>query len=50
MQDESPGNLGVHIGFVYAGFSVFAVLWSLFYLPESGFRTLEELDELSKNE
>ena len=34
------------VGFVYGGFSIFALLWSLFFLPETGHRSLEELDEL----
>jgi SP family sugar:H+ symporter-like MFS transporter len=38
--------LGARIGFLWGGFSVVATLWTFFYLPETGFRALEELDEL----
>lgn len=46
MQDADYGNLGARIGFVWGGFSVVAALWTFFYLPETGSRSLEELDEL----
>lgn len=46
MQDEGYGNLGGRVGFVYGSFSVVAALWCLFFLPETGSRSLEELDEL----
>ncbi|KAH8884126.1 putative transporter [Thozetella sp. PMI_491] len=46
MQDAGYGNLGGRVGFIYGSFSVVAAVWCLFFLPETGSRSLEELDEL----
>lgn len=46
MQDEGYGGLKGRVGFVYGSFSVLAVVWCLFTLPETKGRNLEELDEL----
>jgi hypothetical protein len=46
IQDPEEGNLGTGIGFIYGGVSMLCVLWCIFFLPETGFRSLEELDEL----
>ncbi|KAF7546714.1 hypothetical protein G7Z17_g8232 [Cylindrodendrum hubeiense] len=46
IQDEGYGNLGACVGFLYGGFSFVAAIWAYLTLPETAFRTLEELDEL----
>jgi hypothetical protein len=46
IQEVGYGGLEGRVGFVYGGFSVLAAVWCLFMLPETGSRTLEELDEL----
>ncbi|WYZ43751.1 hypothetical protein EsH8_VII_000187 [Colletotrichum jinshuiense] len=46
MQDSGYGNLQGRVGFVYGSFSIAAALWTFFLYPETGFRSLEELDEL----
>ncbi|ETS81532.1 hypothetical protein PFICI_06534 [Pestalotiopsis fici W106-1] len=46
MQDEGYGNLQGRVGFVYGSFSIAAALWTFFVYPETGFRSLEELDEM----
>ncbi|KAH8897393.1 putative transporter [Thozetella sp. PMI_491] len=38
--------IGAKIGFLWGGFSLVTVIWCLLFLPETGFRSLEELDEL----
>lgn len=43
---ESPGNLGSRIGFVYGSFSFLAIFFVYFFVPELKSRSLEELDEL----
>lgn len=49
IQDAGYGNLKGKVGFVYGSFSVAAAIWCLFFLPETGKRSLEELDELFEN-
>jgi SP family sugar:H+ symporter-like MFS transporter len=49
IQDAGYGNLGGRIGFIYGAFSLAASVWCLFFLPETGRRSLEELDELFEN-
>lgn len=44
MQDAGYGNLGGKVGFVYGSFSIVAVVWTFFLLPEMKGRSLEELD------
>lgn len=46
MQNAEAGGLEGKVGFVYGSFSIFTVIWALFFLPETGHRSLEELDEL----
>ncbi|RDW91049.1 hypothetical protein BP5796_02214 [Coleophoma crateriformis] len=46
---NSPGNLGAKIGFVYGSFSLVAVFFVYFFVPELSNRSLEELDELFQN-
>lgn len=46
IQDPGQGDLGPRIAFLWGAFSISAFVWALFYLPETGFRSLEELDEL----
>lgn len=41
-----PGNLGSGVGFVYGSFSLIAIAFVYFVLPELRGRGLEELDEL----
>ena len=45
VQDE-PGNLGSRVGLVYGSVSLFTILFVFFLVPETGQRSLEELDEL----
>lgn len=46
MQNKDYGGLEGRIGFVYGSFSVVTAVWCFFFLPETGKRSLEELDEL----
>lgn len=46
IQSSEYGGLGARIGFIYGGFSFATAMWALFFLPETGSRNLEELDEL----
>ncbi|KAL2823732.1 hypothetical protein BDW59DRAFT_163099 [Aspergillus cavernicola] len=46
IRNPEYGNLGGQIGFLYGSFSFVAAVWTLFFYPETGFRSLEELDEL----
>ncbi|KAL0778842.1 hypothetical protein CaCOL14_005100 [Colletotrichum acutatum] len=39
-------NLGGAVTFIYGGFSVIALLWVFFFVPETKNRSLEELDEM----
>ncbi|OHF03673.1 hypothetical protein CORC01_00992 [Colletotrichum orchidophilum] len=39
-------QLGGAVTFIYGGFSVLAVLWVFFFVPETKNRSLEELDEM----
>lgn len=41
--------LGPQIGYVFGGVSAVALIWAIFFLPETGSRSLEELDELFEN-
>jgi SP family sugar:H+ symporter-like MFS transporter len=50
IQDDGYGYLGGRVGFLYGGFSSVAALWTFFVYPETGFRNLEELDELFHKE
>ncbi|KAL5338970.1 general substrate transporter [Aspergillus crustosus] len=43
---SEPGNLGSKVGFVYGSFSVIAVAFIWFCLPEASGRSFEELDEM----
>ncbi|KAI0481289.1 putative transporter [Xylariaceae sp. FL0804] len=43
---NAPGNLGARVGFVYGSFSLIAIPWVFFMVPELKGRSLEELDEL----
>ncbi|RSL84927.1 hypothetical protein CEP52_016298 [Fusarium oligoseptatum] len=49
MQDKGYTGLEGRIGFIYGGFSFITTVWAFFELPETGFHTLEELDELFQN-
>jgi hypothetical protein len=49
IQDARYGNLGGKIGFLYGSFSFLAAIWTFLFCPETGFRSLEELDELFQN-
>lgn len=49
IQDEGYGNLQGRIGFVYGSISILTFVWSIFLLPETKGRSLEELDELFGN-
>ncbi|OKL56640.1 hypothetical protein UA08_08358 [Talaromyces atroroseus] len=44
--EESPGNLGSRVGFVYGSVSIVAMVFVYFLVPEMKGRSLEELDEL----
>ncbi|VUC27439.1 unnamed protein product [Clonostachys rosea] len=46
LQDEGYAGLGGRIGFLYGSFSFIAIVWTYLIVPETGFRTLEDLDEL----
>lgn len=46
MFNPDEGNLGGKIGFIYGGFSVIVIVLLYFYLPETRFRSYEELDEM----
>ncbi|KAL4801801.1 general substrate transporter [Aspergillus unguis] len=46
IQDAGYGNLGGRIGFLYGSFSFAAAVWTFLFYPETGFRSLEELDGL----
>lgn len=48
VQNE-PGNLGAKVGFIYGSFSLIAIFWVFFVIPEMKGRSLEELDELFQN-
>lgn len=39
-------NLGPRVAFIYGSFSLVAVVWAFFFLPELTGRSLEEIDEL----
>ncbi|KAI1342309.1 putative transporter [Xylariaceae sp. FL0016] len=43
---SEPGNLQQRVGFVYGSFSVIAVVFVFFFVPELKGRSLEELDEM----
>lgn len=42
---NAPGNLQSRVGFIYGSFSLIAVVWAYFFMPELSGRSLEELDE-----
>jgi hypothetical protein len=46
IQNPGYGDLGGYVGLLYGSFSVVAVIFVLFYVPEMKNRSLEELDEL----
>ncbi|KAJ5419425.1 uncharacterized protein N7487_002975 [Penicillium crustosum] len=46
LQDEAYGNLGGKIGFIWGTFSIIAVIWTFFTVPEMKGFSLEELDHL----
>ncbi|KAM0752486.1 general substrate transporter [Meredithblackwellia eburnea MCA 4105] len=43
---SNPGNLSGRIGYIWASFSILAIVYCFFFLPETKGRTLEELDIL----
>nr|KAK5450731.1 hypothetical protein LTR18_000747 [Exophiala xenobiotica] len=45
IQNE-PGNLAVKVGFIYGSFSLIAIFFVYFFVPEMANRSLEELDEM----
>ncbi|KEF57631.1 uncharacterized protein A1O9_05549 [Exophiala aquamarina CBS 119918] len=49
IQADDAGALGARIGYVFAAISIVATIWAFFFLPETGSRSLEELDELFQN-
>lgn len=46
MFNVNQANLGGKIGFIFGGFSIIVIVLLYFYLPETRFRTYEELDEM----
>lgn len=46
MFNPNQANLGGKIGFIFGGFSIITIGLLYFYLPETRFRTYEELDEM----
>jgi SP family sugar:H+ symporter-like MFS transporter len=42
-------NLGTKVGFIFGGITVFTFFWTLFFLPETKDRTLEQIDEMFMN-
>ncbi|KAF4629732.1 hypothetical protein G7Y89_g8410 [Cudoniella acicularis] len=44
--NPTAANLGGKVGFIFGGLTIIAFIWAYFYLPETGGRSLEELDEL----
>jgi SP family sugar:H+ symporter-like MFS transporter len=49
IQDAGYGNLEGHIGYLWGSCSFAAASWAFLFCPETGFRSLEELDELFQN-
>lgn len=49
IQDKGYGGLEGRIGLLYGGMSVAAAVWAFLFVPETGSRGLEELDELFQN-
>ncbi|EXJ91450.1 hypothetical protein A1O1_04562 [Capronia coronata CBS 617.96] len=45
----SPGNLDAKVGFIYGSFSLLAIFFVYFCVPECANRSLEELDEMFQN-
>jgi SP family sugar:H+ symporter-like MFS transporter len=46
---NSYANLGTKVGFIFGGCTVLTFFWTLFFLPETSGRTLEEIDEMFLN-
>ncbi|KAF4981677.1 hypothetical protein FZEAL_2564 [Fusarium zealandicum] len=44
--DETHAGLGSKVGFIFGATAFMATLFSLFFIPECGGRTLEEIDQL----
>lgn len=42
-------NLGAKVGFIFGACQVLVLIWSIFFLPETKDRTLEEIDEMFMN-
>ena len=42
-------NLGPKVGFIFGGCEIVIFLWTIFFLPETKDRSLEEIDELFLN-
>ncbi len=42
-------NLGGKVGFIFGGCQIIVLLYSIFYIPETKDRTLEEIDEMFMN-
>ncbi|KAL4733205.1 general substrate transporter [Aspergillus similis] len=49
IQDKGHAGLEGRIGFIWGGFSILALVWTFFVVPELKGRSLEELDELFEN-
>ncbi|KAL4749563.1 general substrate transporter [Aspergillus terricola var. indicus] len=49
IQDKGHAGLEGRIGFIWGGFSILALVWAFFVVPELKGRSLEELDELFEN-
>lgn len=42
-------NLGPKVGFIFGGCQVVVLVWTIFFIPETKDRTLEEIDEMFMN-
>ncbi|EEU33692.1 uncharacterized protein NECHADRAFT_56243 [Fusarium vanettenii 77-13-4] len=47
--NPTAANLGGKVGFIFGSLTFVGFVWTYFYLPETGGRSLEELDELFLN-
>ncbi|RFU30415.1 hypothetical protein B7463_g5904, partial [Scytalidium lignicola] len=46
---NSYANLGTKVGFIFGGCTILTFFWTLFFLPETKGRTLEQIDEMFLN-
>lgn len=46
---DSYANLGTKVGFIFGGCTILTVFWTIFSLPETKDRTLEQIDEMFLN-